>query len=352
MVEMKRVFKNYFDELRRRLREKLPLKRKHHTKLVAVVDAQFARLDTEVARLSAELARVRIDEFNLRVDAVSDHLLALPSLATTVPITAKIPVQAAGATEICLFVSFAPEPKLKPHVIDHVRALSTQGIAVILIVNTAHSSDQFFLEPDFAACLAACLIRANRGFDFAAWAHAYSMLENVQTISRLYLINDSIVGPLQPEPFANLLTRIRSSNSDLIGLTENSMPQPHLQSYFLAINERLLHSAAFAGLMRGIVNMPTKEGVIAQYETQITRFLCAQGFKCEALFPRLTHALDDKFLSNDTINKWAQLIDSGFPFIKAQVLDAIRQSPEAARLIPARYLNSAAQNERRTSVVL
>jgi hypothetical protein len=339
---MHRVFKDHYDELRRRLREKLPLKRKHHTKLVAQVDTQFARLDAEVARLSAELARVRIDEFNVRVDAVSDHLLALPSLAATAPITAKIPVQAAGATEVCLFVSFAPEPKLKPHVIDHIRALSTHGIAVVLVVNTAHSSDQFSLEPDFAACLAGCLIRANSGFDFAAWAHAYSLLGAGPGRKRLYLVNDSIVGPVQPESFTNLLTRIRSATADLLGLTENSMPQPHLQSYFLVVNERLLNSDAFARLMSGIVNIPTKEGVIAQYETQITRFLRAQGFRCEALFPQLTRDPRNKLLSNDTINDWARLVELGFPFVKAEVLRTLQKTPEAVRLIPDRYWSQAA----------
>ena len=86
--------------------------------------------------------------------------------------------------------------------------------------------------------------------------------------------------------------------------------------------------------MRGIVNLPTKEGVILQYQTQITRFLRAHGFECEAVFPRLSQGDDD------TIDNWAQLIEQGYPFVRTQILEARRDTPEAARLIPERYLTA------------
>jgi lipopolysaccharide biosynthesis protein len=190
------------------------------------------------------------------------------------------------------------------------------------------------IDADLVERLSGCLIRANSGFDFAAWAHAYSLLEIPQTCKRLYLVNDSLVGPLQPASYVSMIARIRGSTADLVGLTENSEPQPHLQSQFLVVTQRLLRSEVFGRLMRGIVNMPTKEGVIQQYETQITRFLRAHGFGCEAVFPRLGQGDDD------TIHNWAQLIEQGFPFVRTRVLEAVRDTPEAARLLPERYLTA------------
>ena len=334
---------------RDKFRMHLPIKRKDHANLVAQlarVDAQLAHLNARInavsdkrkdhANLVAQLAHVdaQLAHLNARINAVSDYLLALPSPATSVPIVAKIPVDIGAAHEICLFVSFAPAPTLKSHVRDHINSLVDQGIAVVLIVNTPHASEQLIIDADLVERLSGCLIRANSGFDFAAWAHAYSLLEIPQTCKRLYLVNDSLVGPLQPASYVSMIARIRGSTADLVGLTENSEPQPHLQSQFLVVTQRLLRSEVFGRLMRGIVNMPTKEGVIFQYETQITRFLRAHGFGCEAVFPRLGQGDDD------TIHNWAQLIEQGFPFVRSQILEARRDTSEAARLIPERYLTA------------
>jgi hypothetical protein len=92
--------------------------------------------------------------------------------------------------------------------------------------------------------------------------------------------------------------------------------------------------------MKGIVNLPTKEGVIVQYETQLTRYLRVQGFRCEAVFPRLTRSQDNPLLSNDTIHHWSQLIELGFPFVKGEVLRSIERSSAAVRVIPEHFLNA------------
>ena len=119
----------------------------------------------------------------------------------------------------------------------------------------------------------------------------------------------------------SMMARIRNSTADLIGLTERNGPQPHLQSQFLVVTQRLLRSEVFGRLMRGIVNLPTKEGVILQYETQITRFLRAHGFGCEAVFPRLSQGNDDTF------HNWAQLIEQGYPFVRSRVLGSGARYP-------------------------
>jgi len=302
---------------RDKFRRRLPIKRKDYAEPVA----QLARVDTQLAHLNA------------RINAVSDYLLALPSPATSVPIVVKLPIDIGAAQEICLFVSFAPAPTLKLHVRDHLHALVDQGIAVVLVVNTPHASEQLIIDADLAERLSGCLIRANSGFDFAAWAHAYALLAMPQTCQRLYLVKDSLVGPLRPASYVSMIARIRGSTADLVGLTENSEHQPHLQSHFLVVTQRLLRSEVFDGLMRSIVNMPTEWEVIQQYETQITRFLRARGFECEAVFHRLSQ-------SDDTIDNWAQLIEQGFPFVRTQILEAVRDTSEAARLIPERYLSA------------
>lgn len=305
-----RNLKAWRAELFEKLRDHSPyVKRKRHKKAIAKVTA--------------------------RIDAISDCLLALPSFAASVPAVPRIAIDVSGANELCLFASFAPEPTLKPHVLEHVGSLLDQGIEVVLIANTTHAADDFELDAGLAARLSGCLIRVNVGFDFAAWAHAYSLLSIPEECKRLYLINDSIVGPLQPDAHRAMMARIRDSSADMIGLTENHNPQPHMQTYFLVINQRLLRSTTFDRMMRGIVNLAAKEQVIDLYETQITRFLRSNGFRCEALFPRVFRY---ERRGDDTYFSWASLIEIGFPFIKSKALDVSRGTPEANRLIPERFL--------------
>jgi hypothetical protein len=58
--------------------------------------------------------------------------------------------------------------------------------------------------------------------------------------------------------------------------------------------------------------------VIDLYETVLTQRFSAAGLRCEALFPSLADSL---FESNDTSQRWAELIEIGFPFIKTSTLE-------------------------------
>ncbi|HVF16759.1 MAG TPA: rhamnan synthesis F family protein, partial [Steroidobacteraceae bacterium] len=180
-----------------------------------------------------------------------------------------------------------------------------------------------------------CLVRANVGYDFAAWSHVYSLLEPALVRHRLYLINDSIVGPLDHGAYSNLLHRVRHSSADLIGLTCNPDPHEHLQSFYLVFNERLLRSQLFDAFMRRVVNMPRKESVVTSYELWLSPFFQRNGFNAETLFPNIsTYGPETR---NDTLSHWRELVAAGFPFIKSAVLTSTDDADEARQLLPVRY---------------
>lgn len=260
------------------------------------------------------------------------------ALAHQAKITELIPVRHAAADELCLFVSFASDPKLKPHVIDHVLALREKNIAVTLVINTELPADLFEIPNELMESLNGCFIRENLGFDFGAWAHGFSLLRPEIYGKRLYLVNDSIVGPLNRAAFNNTIAGVRSSTADLIGLTENYKPCLHLQSFFLVFNERLLRSKELATFMGGVLNLPNKEAVIECYETQLTPFLRRAGYRCEVLFPNTAAAIG---FGNEPTRNWKSLIERGFPFIKASVLRRQHGDADLARLVPSGYLEEA-----------
>ena len=50
---------------------------------------------------------------------------------------------------------------------------------------------------------------------------------------------------------------------------------------------------------------------------RLTPRMRAAGYRCEALFPTLSQ---DPYSANDTWFRWAELLDRGFPYVKASVL--------------------------------
>jgi hypothetical protein len=94
----------------------------------------------------------------------------------------------------------------------------------------------------------------------------------------------------------------------------------------------------FADLMRHIVNLPTKEAVINTYEIQITAFLMMRNFRCQPIFALLEPGSD---LPDDSYFRWSQLVESGFPYVKASILRGVREEPKCVELVPIRYRDAA-----------
>ncbi|MEP7056487.1 MAG: rhamnan synthesis F family protein [Caldimonas sp.] len=235
------------------------------------------------------------------------------------------PLEPALAGEVCLFVTFAAEACIKRHVDAHVARLVAAGIRVVVIVNTDLAAERFVIDADLRTHASGIAIRRNTGYDFGAWAHALALCDDSRW-SRLYLVNDSIVGPLELPAFERMLERIRTSDADVVGLTEALAPLRHLQSYFLVFSTRALRGGAVRRLFGRIRNWPTKMQVIDLYESRLTALLEAEGLRCEALFPSLS---DDARSSDDTSLRWAELVGLGLPYLKTRVIAA---HPQDARI--------------------
>lgn len=278
--------------------------------------------------LKAKSPFVRRREYAIlanKYSALIDDLAWRAPLATAAQINVRKAPTLPLVGEVCFFVSHAAETKLKPHVVKHIDRLVAQGIKVVLIVNTDLPAGDIAISDSLANALSAFYVRQNAGFDFAAWAHAYALCPPTVDWTRLYLINDSIVGPLNDDHFKDMISRLRQSKADFIGLVESAFPQPHLQSFFLAFNREALSHPIFARWMCNVRSLAQKIHVIDVYETRLTQVLRDAGLRGEALFPALSGGLH---ATDDTVLRWEALLDAGFPYVKASV---IRQHPGMPR---------------------
>jgi len=213
--------------------------------------------------------------------------------------------------EVALFVTHSPDGRLKPHLRHYLEALSAEGIDIVLIV----AADQPLLDEDewLRPLVKGLFVRENAGLDFAAWAHLLRWHRELNDAQILYLLNDSLIGPTNAADFSKLFSRIRDSDADIVGMTENWERGWHIQSYFLAIKRGALSSFAFHQFMLDVVSFDDKDDVINNFEVQFAPVLIAAGLKVEVLFTSPT-------LHNPTIYHWRELLNKGFPFIKVMTI--------------------------------
>jgi GT2 family glycosyltransferase len=212
--------------------------------------------------------------------------------------------------ELALFVTYSPGGWLKSHVLHYVESLRREGIGVALIINT--DIPRAFRNGDLLSRVDGLFVRQNKGYDFAAWAQVLQLQRKTLETTTLFLINDSLIGPIDQTKFSGLIQRIRSSKADVVGLTESRDRGWHLQSYFLAFRPRALRSAALSDFIEGIVCYEDKRDVIGEYELHLAGLLRRAGLDCQPMF----RAMDAR---SPVGYRWKELIDSGFPFVKAEL---------------------------------
>jgi Rhamnan synthesis protein F len=213
--------------------------------------------------------------------------------------------------ELALFVTHSPDGYLRPHVVPYISSLKRNSIEVILIIATdAEFTDA---QDDLLSILSGLYIRQNVGFDFSAWSHIFHVCPDAWNSSIVYLLNDSILGPIDDDSFTATLARIRQSSADLVGLTDSQEIRWHIQSYFLAVKGRGLTGPAFKEFMASVRSHTDKDEVIQEYEVALATKMREAGLTCEALYP----SVDKK---NPTIFYWRELVEKGSPFIKFMVI--------------------------------
>ncbi len=209
---------------------------------------------------------------------------------------------------MALFACHAPGERIKPHVRPFVEALAGQGVATTLIV--AADEIQSVDGRELFDAVDGLYVRQAQGYDFAAWARIARDLDMSQTRC-LGLVNDSIIGPLNAESFSVVFDRIRASRAHLIGLTDSMQITHHLQSYFLVAKEEGV--PALRDFLAGVKAYDRKEEVIINYEVPLLRRFREANLTVEALFPPSTDG-------DETLERWRELIQRGFPFVKARAL--------------------------------
>ena len=248
---------------------------------------------------------------------------------------------------VALFTHFDRGGQLADHVAAYVQALHRGGFSVVFVSNAGRR-----LQNDLAGLKPYCqaiIVRNNVGYDFGAIRQMLAMLDLPrQETERLLVVNDSVYGPLVP--ISNILARANLDTADIWGLTESWQHRYHLQSYFLLVGRPVMLSKAWQDFWDGVRQVSSKRWVIHRYEIGLTQALLKAGYRCRALWPyhelldqvvespgmdqssdpltqmraianrRLLVAIARRIPLNPTSDLWRQLLLTGYPFLKVELL--------------------------------
>ena len=258
---------------------------------------------------------------------------------------------------VALFMHFDRYGQVSAPVLNYITGLAANGFCVVFVTNSGRltASAQAALQQ----ICAAVYVRRNHGYDFGAWREVIETLRLPTPETReLIVVNDSMYGPLRN--LDDILERLDYSEADIWGLTESWQQRYHLQSYFLAFGPKALRSPAFREFWASVKPVPSKVFIVKEYEVGFTRVMMRAGLRCKALWKyedlvgmvlgqevldrliraersrlarldpivvtrklqitRIRDAAAHRVAMNPTADLWRQLLLTGFPFIKRELL--------------------------------
>ena len=161
------------------------------------------------------------------------------------------------------------------------------------------------------------IIRRNEGYDYGSWMTGLGFCRHlIEQQKTVVLTNDSFWGPVRP--LKGFIERLMKSQADVIGLTDNLMYKPHLQSPFLMFRSRTIDCPSFWNFWDNISRWENKRSIVKNYEVGLPTLLKEKGLHLESLF---TNNANGNILHAE----WKSLIEEqNFPFLKVSLL---RENP-------------------------
>lgn len=221
-------------------------------------------------------------------------------------------------TYCCLFNHYNSNKTINSYVFKILDYFASLHCETILISNSPVETEEGknLLRDSFKGMY---VERENTGYDFGAWQYAIKKNLVPPDVDYLFLVNDSVFGPLSNiDP---ILQKMNADHSiDFWGLTDSYENGWHLQSYFLCFKRNVFLSDAFNDFFNQDFHSFDKDQVINYGEISLTTKLQEAGFKGKAFVDYNTLVRNNNSFAtnrNPMLYYAVQLIERfNFPFIK------------------------------------
>ena len=230
-----------------------------------------------------------------------------------------------GLERVAVVAQFSPSPLLSKSFERLVRELTIHGYLVIVSSTTEGASDLHW--PSGRPANVVIIRRPNIGYDFGSWAVVLNRFADVRSARFVLTLNDSLAGPFSS--IGGLITDFESVPSPVWGAVRSYQFAPHLQSFFLGFKQGVLDSKPLRRFWNRVSVQGTKTKVIWKYELGLSELLRTAGIQNSAAFDGATIVEGEL---NPSILGWRKLLESGFPFVKRQLLTEPHVAPDSAEI--------------------
>lgn len=226
---------------------------------------------------------------------------------------------------IAIVAQFSKEPLLSKSLESFIYGLIDNSFSVVL-VSACESSEELKVSDSLRSQIT-IVRKPNLGYDFGSWAVALNQIPEILNADELLLTNDSLIGPFAD--FSHLISKLKTSNYDITGITDSDQLQYHIQSYMVYLNEVAIKNKNIQEFLLSVVHLGLKNDVILKYELGLTRVAQLSGLFVGAVYPWNSVVPPGK---NPTLKGWQRMIHLGFPFLKREAVRLASQS-EVTKMI-------------------
>jgi rhamnosyltransferase len=243
------------------------------------------------------------------------------------------------------YVHYNKFDRLSEHVIYQLEALRPIYQEIFLISNSKlMASDLARLSEK--GLYDHFLQRENKGYDFSAWSEGLAAFgyDKLDQFDHLTIMNDTCFGPFWDikatfDDFAqknevdfwgitnNRAHAVRPENSPTIHLPD------HIQSYFVTFKHQVITDSAFKDFFDSVEPLDDVVQVIIRYETAMTQYFEAAGFKSDVLFDTRKMPWQNMLTHDFSVFNLPSLIQRKIPFLKVKAFMIWSMHPQTPLLV-------------------
>jgi hypothetical protein len=209
---------------------------------------------------------------------------------------------------ICFFASYFQTNDIPYYITVYLTELNKQFDEVVLLTsqkNITEKSIQFLKNENIKL-----QIEENEGFDFGLWYHAF-LKYNVDLYDKIALVNDSCILFKSLDDF---ISWSNNNTADFQGMTKSNAISPHLQSYFILLNQNAIKNTKEYFNKHKLLKHISD--VIITYEVGLSKFLLSKGLSMSPFVDNNSY--------NGEFSPYYYCVDyhleKGIPLIKKKIL--------------------------------
>lgn len=232
-----------------------------------------------------------------------------------------------------LIAGYSAQNKVDASLVFMVKTLSNFGDIVLVMDSDVSKTELEKLSPYVIYAAA----ERHKEYDFGSYKRAYLYAKESDILSKydfLYLVNDSIYGPLYP--MESFFEQMENSSTDAFGLVQNPhKDHPHIQSWFIGMRQSVFMTKWFDEFMTSIVLQKSKGAITHLYEQGFTKLIEKNDKTWSCIY-----SIPGRGIYNDIKKVYRQ----GLPFMKKVAFTRHNGALGRQILYVLNHTNSEARN--------